>query len=98
MQFVTQLVGDGTINSTHCLEALNKVLGQLVDLERATPALRSRVAHLVAWSVVEGKIMTLGELDETLKAQVNNYTWKERDRVSGLAFFRVPFLHIDCSM
>ena len=38
---------------------------------RATPALRSRVAHLVAWSVVEGKIMTLGELDETLKAQVS---------------------------
>ena len=70
MQFVAQLVGDGSINSTHCLEALNKVLGQLVDLERATPALRSRVAHLVAWSVAEGKIMTLGELDETLKAQV----------------------------
>ena len=50
------------------------MLGQLVDLERATPALRSRVAHLAAWSVVEGKIMTLGEVDETLKAQVNNYT------------------------
>ena len=74
MQFVAQLVGDGTINSTHCLEALNKVLGQLVDLERATPTLRSRVAHLVAWSVAEGKIMTLGELDETLKAQVTRQT------------------------
>merc|ERR1719192_1582354 len=71
MQFVAQLVGDGTINSTHCLEALNKVLGQLVDLERATPKLRSHVAHVAAWSVVEGKgkIMTLAELDEALKAQ-----------------------------
>ena len=25
MQLVAQLVGDGTINSTHCLEAVNKV-------------------------------------------------------------------------
>ena len=72
MQFVAQLVGDGTINSTHCHEAVNKILGQLVDLERATPKLRSHVAHVAAWSVVEGKgkIMTLAELDEALKAQV----------------------------
>ena len=72
MQFVAQLVGDGTINSTHCHEAVNKILGQLVDLERATPKLRSHVAHVAAWSVVEGKgkIMTLAELDEALRAQV----------------------------
>jgi hypothetical protein len=69
IQFVSQLVGDGSINNMHCLEAVNKVLGHFGEMEKTSPAVRSHLAGAAAWSIVEGKVMTLKELDETLTQQ-----------------------------
>lgn len=64
--FIAQLVRENAINSTHCLEALSKILGQLSDLEKVTPELRVNLADTTSWFIKE-KLMTLKEVTELLE-------------------------------
>ena len=65
LQFVSQLIKDGAINSTHTNEALSKILGQITDMEKDCGGLRSNIAGAVSFSIVEG-LSSMKEAAESL--------------------------------
>eukprot|EP00095_Tigriopus_kingsejongensis_P002292 snap_masked-scaffold400_size182785-processed-gene-0.10 protein:Tk02292 transcript:snap_masked-scaffold400_size182785-processed-gene-0.10-mRNA-1 annotation:"eukaryotic translation initiation factor 4 gamma 2" len=64
--FIQQLVRDGTINGTHCIEGLNKILSQLSEIERSTPNAKTNLADVSQWFIKE-KLMNLKEFSEILE-------------------------------